>query len=78
MSRYYFRAGKEDALHGPFTLTQCRKIILEESKELFDSSCNCLKRDPDVNWFETVQIFELVATLKPVVKSEIKLEEVQP
>jgi hypothetical protein len=31
-----------------------------------------------VNWFETVQIFELVATLKPVVKSEIKLEEVQP
>ena len=78
MSRYYFRAGKEDDLKGPFTLTQCRKLILEDCKDTFDSSCNCLKRDPDENWFETVQIFELVATVKPIVKSEIKLEEVQP
>ena len=76
MSKQYFYRTGDDELKGPFkTVTAIHKEILARSKECFDSSCNCLKKDPDINWFECTGIFELIAIVRPTVKSEIKLEE---
>lgn len=75
---YYYRSG-EDKIEGPFASMElvCAKI-LEDAKECFESSCSCLKSGDNTNWFERVEIFELVATVKPVVKARFKQEEVQP
>lgn len=78
MSGYYYKSG-EDEVKGPFeSLAATKKQILVEAKECFDSSCNCLKREEDRNWFEDVQIFQCVGVFRPMVKSNLKLEEVQP
>lgn len=78
MSRqYYYRTGDDD-LKGPFkSVAAIRKEILKHSVECFDSACNCLKQDSDTNWFDITQIFERIAVVRPIVKAEIKLEEVQ-
>lgn len=78
MSRqYYYRTG-DDAIKGPFkSVAAIRKELLKHSTECFDSACNCLKKDPDTNWFEITRIFEQIAVVRPIVKAEIKLEEVQ-
>lgn len=75
--QYFYRTGDDD-LKGPFkSVAAIHKEILTNSKECFDSSCNCLKQDPDTNWFENTQIFQLFSVVRPIVKAEIKLEEVQ-
>lgn len=74
--QFYYRSGDEP-LNGPFkSLAVARAEILARSQECFDESCNCLKRDPDVNWFEPVEIFELVSKVWPIVKANLKLEEI--
>lgn len=76
-NKYYYRTG-DDSLSGPFnSVTEIRKQILAHSKECFDSACNCLKKDPDTNWFETTEVFERILVVRPIVKAKIKLEEVQ-
>lgn len=78
MRGYYYKSGEHE-IKGPFkSLAAVKKQILVEAKECFDSSCNCMKTDPNVNWFEDVQIFHRVGVFRPMVKSNLKLEEVQP
>lgn len=74
---FYYKAG-EDELKGPFeSVDAAMRQILVEAKECFDSSCNCLKKDHDTNWFEDVEIFQRVGIVRPTVKSKLKLKEVQ-
>lgn len=74
--QFYYRAG-EESLNGPFkSLSSARAEILARAKECFNESCNCLKRETNVDWFEIVEIFELVSIVQPTVKACLKLEEV--
>lgn len=75
---YYYKSG-EDEMKGPFkSVDAAMKQILVDAKECFDSSCNCLKKDPDVNWFDDVQIFQRVGVVRATVTSKLKLEKRQP
>ena len=76
---FYYRCNGDDKIEGPFTsLIAVRKAILENAKECFDTSCNCLKREVNGNWFDEIEVFERVYTVKPIVKSMLALQEVQP
>lgn len=76
---FYYRCKGDDKIEGPFkSITAVRKAILENAKECFDTSCNCLKRDFHENWFDEIEVFERVYTVKPIVKSMLTLQEVQP
>lgn len=78
MKKSYYFATPGDSLKGPYSsLKAVRREILRQSKDCFDGACNCLKGNSNENWFELIQVFELVETLKPVVKGTFTLE-VQP
>jgi hypothetical protein len=78
VSRFFYRVG-DDQLIGPHpSVAAIRSEILKNSAATFDDSCSCLKSGDTTNWFERVEVFELVAVFQPTVKAKITLKEVQP
>lgn len=75
--KYYYICGSDD-VEGPFaSIGATKAAILAGARESFNSACRCLQGDGS-EWGEEHLIVKVVATVKPIVKATVKLEEVQP
>lgn len=73
---YYIKEVGFDDFVGPYTsISSAEKAILKGSKEIWETSCNCLQSASSKSWCNPVQIFKVVKTVKLEVTANIKLVE---
>ena len=74
--QYYYKEIGCDDFNGPFaSLAKTQKAIMDEHREIWESSCKCLQRESEMRWANPVQIFQLVKTVELKITANIEFVE---